>query len=75
MKRTIGILTVGVLLLLTGCGGDGYTPALRAIDSVINEKPDYPKAEILGHRDLPWVRKACPSFDAKTEYAHLAPLA
>ena len=40
MKRTIGILTVGVLLLLTGCGGDGYTPAFRAIDSVINEKPD-----------------------------------
>ena len=40
MKRTIGILTVGVLLLLTGCGGDGYTSPLRAIDSVINEKPD-----------------------------------
>lgn len=40
MKRMIGFLTVGVLLLLTGCGGDGYTPELRAIDSVINEKPD-----------------------------------
>ena len=40
MKRTIGILTVGVLLLLTGCGGDGYTSPLCAIDSVINEKPD-----------------------------------
>lgn len=40
MKRMIGFLTVGVFLLLTGCSGDGYTPALRAIDSVINEKPD-----------------------------------
>ena len=22
-------------------------------------------AEILGHRDLPWVRKSCPCFDVK----------
>lgn len=28
----------------------------------------YPMAKILGHRDFPNVRKACPSFDAKTEY-------
>ena len=28
----------------------------------------YPKAQIIGHRDVPGVRKACPSFDAKTEY-------
>ena len=26
----------------------------------------YPNAEILGHRDLPGVRKACPSFDVAT---------
>lgn len=26
----------------------------------------YPNAEILGHRDLPGVHKACPSFDVKT---------
>ena len=26
---------------------------------------DYPEAEIIGHRDLPWVRKACPCFDVK----------
>lgn len=34
-------------------------------------KAKYPKAQILGHRDFPGVAKACPSFDAKTEYAHL----
>lgn len=28
----------------------------------------YPEAEILGHRDFPNVKKACPSFDAKSEY-------
>ncbi len=26
---------------------------------------DYPEAEIVGHRDLPWVQKACPCFDVK----------
>ncbi len=28
----------------------------------------YPNAAILGHRDFPGVRKACPSFDAREEY-------
>lgn len=28
----------------------------------------YPSAIIQGHRDFPGVKKACPSFDAKTEY-------
>lgn len=28
----------------------------------------FPKAKIQGHRDFPNVKKACPSFDAKTEY-------
>lgn len=31
----------------------------------------YPKAIIQGHRDFPKVAKACPSFDAKTEYKSL----
>lgn len=26
----------------------------------------YPKAEILGHRDFPGVKKACPSFDVRS---------
>lgn len=32
-------------------------------------KKKYPNAKIQGHRDFPGVNKACPSFDAKTEYA------
>ena len=39
-KRLIRIIVVGAVALLTGCGGDGYTPELRAIDSMISEKPD-----------------------------------
>ena len=34
-------------------------------------KVDYPDAEILGHRDLPWVKKDCPCFDARSEYSQL----
>ena len=31
-------------------------------------KREHPQAQILGHRDLPNVHKACPCFDARTEY-------
>lgn len=34
-------------------------------------KQAHPAAQIVGHRDFPSVTKACPSFDAKTEYASL----
>ncbi|AKK74445.1 N-acetylmuramoyl-L-alanine amidase [Chryseobacterium gallinarum] len=34
-------------------------------------KKEFPKAIIQGHRDFPKVAKACPSFDAKTEYQNL----
>ncbi|MCC3217948.1 N-acetylmuramoyl-L-alanine amidase [Chryseobacterium sp. X308] len=34
-------------------------------------KSKFPKATIQGHRDFPNVHKACPSFDAKKEYAGL----
>ena len=34
-------------------------------------KTDYPNATILGHRDLPGVRKECPCFDARKEYSAL----
>ena len=39
-KRLIRIIVVGAVALLTGCGGDGYTPELHALDSLMDEKPD-----------------------------------
>ena len=39
-KRLIGIIVVGAMLLLAGCSGDGYTPELHTLDSIINENPD-----------------------------------
>lgn len=31
-------------------------------------KGRYPNAQVIGHRDIKGVSKACPSFDAKREY-------
>lgn len=40
-----------------------------ALTKLLTElKKIYPKAIIQGHRDFPKVNKACPCFDAKTEY-------
>jgi N-acetylmuramoyl-L-alanine amidase len=44
-----------------------FTPdqisALAAL--LLDMEERYPEAEVLGHRDLPNVRKACPSFDVR----------
>jgi N-acetylmuramoyl-L-alanine amidase len=34
-------------------------------------KKRYPKAIIQGHKDFPNVKKACPSFEVKKEYANI----
>ena len=69
-QHSIGVCYEGGLTP-DGEPADTRTPqqkvALRALLRSLKE--DYPKAVILGHRDLPNVRKECPCFDAKTEYA------
>ena len=45
----------------------------KSIVKLLRElKSKFPKARIQGHRDFPNVHKACPSFDAKKEYAGLS---
>jgi N-acetylmuramoyl-L-alanine amidase len=40
--------------------------------SILNElKKKFPNAIIQGHKDFPNVHKACPSFEAKTEYKNI----
>lgn len=34
-------------------------------------KARYPGINVIGHRDVKGVKKACPSFDAKSEYARV----
>lgn len=70
--ESLGICYVG------GCVATGGTPkdtrtdaqktALRTLLKILKKK--YPAAQIVGHRDLNKA-KACPSFDARTEYADL----
>lgn len=51
-----------------GLHGDDRTMAQRkAIAAVLlTWLKKYPTAQIVGHRDFPGVRKACPQFDAKS---------
>ena len=52
---------------------DTRTPAQKASLHYLLKslKLAYPKAKIIGHRDLPNVHKACPCFDAQREYADI----
>ena len=70
--RSIGVCYEGGLDE-RGNPADTRTPAQRhALVALLRSlKVDYPDARILGHRDLPWVRKDCPCFDARTEYESL----
>jgi N-acetylmuramoyl-L-alanine amidase len=45
---------------------DAQKRALRALIAALLH--DFPAAEVLGHCDLPNVKKACPCFDVKTWY-------
>lgn len=71
-STTIGVCYVG------GCDKamrpkDTRTDAQKAalLELLGDLKRRYPKAKIQGHRDFPKVAKACPSFDARGEYAHI----
>lgn len=43
-----------------------FTSLVKIIEQLLVRAP---KAEVLGHRDIPGVRKACPSFDVKPWWA------
>lgn len=45
---------------------NNYTPEQwAALEKLVGQVlTRYPKAKVMGHRDCPGVRKACPSFDA-----------
>lgn len=61
---SIGICLVGGLNP-AGKPAPSFEPAqLSALQTLLERmRVRYPQAEVLGHRDLPQVRKACPSFD------------
>lgn len=73
-QTTIGICYVGGLAKDGKTAKDTRTDAQkRALVTLLKTlKARYPKAKIWGHRDFPKVAKACPSFNARAEYAVIA---
>ena len=63
-RHSIGICYEGGLDI-RGRPCDTRTPEQKETMQKLLErlKTDYPHAEVLGHRDLPGVRKDCPCFD------------
>lgn len=70
---TVNVAYTGGIDLATRKPLDNRTAAqkasLRAVLKVLHSL--FPTAIIQGHRDFPGVSKACPSFDAKAEYADI----
>lgn len=58
-----------------GLGENNFTPAqMASLETLVKQlHAKHPKAEVLGHRDVPGVRKACPSFDVKPWWESVKP--
>ena len=58
-----------------GCKADTRTPQQKAalFELLKSLHRDYPKARIIGHKELPHVAKECPCFIPSEEYACLQP--
>lgn len=68
-QKSIGVCMVGT---------DQFTPAAWDMlqKNITSLSTMFPNAGIVGHRDLPSVRKTCPGFDVKTWLkGEMAPLA
>ena len=72
-SNSIGVVYVGGVDKVKLQPKDTRTKEQKAalLDLLKKLKRRYPKAVIQGHRDFPKVAKACPSFNAKAEYAGL----
>ena len=72
-QMSLGIVYAGGLASDGKTAKDTRTPAQKAslVKLLTSLKTKYPQAQIIGHRDVPGTNKACPSFNAKTEYMNL----
>lgn len=70
--RSLGICLVGGVESNGKTAEQNFTPQqYETLKSLLfNLKREYPEATVLGHRDLPNVNKACPSFDMPELWAH-----
>lgn len=65
--NSVGICLVGGVAEGTKLPEANYTPAQwTALETLLRHvRAFYPRATIIGHRDVPGVSKACPSFDVR----------
>lgn len=66
-SRSVGVCLVGGVMADNATPEDNFTPEQKAslrttLDMLLLR---YPAATVVGHRDIPGVAKACPSFDVK----------
>lgn len=68
---SLGICLIGGVESDTNKPEANYTHAQwESLEALLHDKLDaYPTAEVVGHRDLPNVNKACPSFDTPDWWA------
>jgi len=68
---SLGVCLAGGVAADGKTAEDNFTPAQYAALGQLVEGliAQYPDAEVLGHRDLPKVNKACPSFEVKEWWA------
>lgn len=66
-SRSIGICLVGGVNRAGGAE-DNFTPEQKEQLALLLKslRMEFPNAEVLGHRDLPNVKKDCPSFDVRS---------
>lgn len=70
---SVGVCLIGGVKESDGTTGeDNFTEAQWAsLRTLLAElRTQFPHAEVLGHRDLPNVRKECPCFDVRAELEH-----
>ena len=73
--HSLGICMVGGSKKNSTLAEDNFTqPQFKSLQKLLTDlKVSHPDAEILGHRDLPGVTKACPSFDVREWLLYYAP--
>ena len=70
---SLSICLVGGLDMIGRPTNSFTRPQMTSLHLIVDDlKTKHPTAEVLGHRDLPGVRKDCPCFDVRPWWASLA---
>lgn len=66
-RTSVGVCLVGGVDTIDRKPADNFTPdQMLALKGLLDDLAvRYPGAEVMGHRDVPGVAKACPSFDVR----------